>query len=254
MNTDERVVVTYPLSSVPVAITTVESSRLRTDLHRIVVPPLASWRLLSRGYLVGVPMLAACFIFMMFFLMCQRPFSLSTLVMAGASNGIPLTAAILAASHRLSRRLTFEVTPFEFTKISIDLLGLERIARPRSDVRDIGLNRLTGKLVVCAAGRDTYECFLTVEAVTNRYIADELQRAFLELPVAPLNEQQRIEISEAMPTSPRRSIIVIVAMVLSVAGMAVTIVIPGGACLWFLPAAIATGLVFGRQTRKEMWF
>lgn len=150
---------------------------------RVVVPPVPSWRQLHIGFFVGGGILAlfvATGAFITF-----RTADRGPLVANSIMYGAALLWVILAAWHRLRRRIVLEVTRSTVSATRLSPRGAgRRVEWPREKVAEIKHNPSNGKLVIRVAGVAFVELYLGPNRELNAHVADVLAAALREPPRA----------------------------------------------------------------------
>jgi len=236
-------------------------SCVREDgILRLVVPPVPSFRLLGRGYLIASIVLIAI----------PSVMTVAYLIAPGGAWGAVLgnwimyggvLAIVLArARYRLSRRIVFEVTPEHLIFSRPGAGGGSNAAWPRHRILAVKRNAYSGLLLLRIAGEDTREFYVSPDRRVTEWVAKTLDEALHE-DVPPLASMACAPTAAphgpaSVPpaAAPQRGSGVTIALgVLALIG-AVSFFLFGGAwCaiveLGLLLAAIPAGIAFGTQDK-----
>jgi hypothetical protein len=149
------------------------------DGVRVVVPPVPDWRRLSAGFFVGGAILAFVLLSMVVPAMYWHEWLpvLPSLAVYGGG----LLWVVLAARHRLRRRIVLEVSgrAVSATQTSGGRAGRRR-EWPRAGVSEIKLNPGNGKLIIRVTGVAFVELYLGPDRALNAHVADTLAAALRE--------------------------------------------------------------------------
>lgn len=226
-----------------------------TNLVRVTIPPVKSWRRLGLRFHIGIALLASMFSFW-----CIAGFkpdglswdiALPNALMYGSSLGIVLFLAL----QRLKRRTVIEVSPTHVRLGAFSPGGSGRWACwPRRDVIDIKINGSNGKLLIRVRESDLVERYLGPDDAFNSAAVAAVAEALAELPVSDSTLPDPAEQTLPLDGSPARRLFWQTVGVAMIVGGVVLLFIPGPVgvigCYILIGSCIPFGILYGTQNKK----
>ncbi|HEX8521580.1 MAG TPA: hypothetical protein VF669_04930 [Tepidisphaeraceae bacterium] len=226
----------------------------RTAAHvRVVVPPVAGWRSLPRGYLIAVVGLIAWMVLPAVSLLGDPQVQVGDLLPALIMPMIALLLVLFAAHRRLVRRLVVHVDGERLILSEVAGRSRRQSIWRRAAPVEVRMNRGSGKLMVCPAGEESVEYFCSYQRAVTESLAellnDALRRPFdANAPLAP------VVMEETMSPAMRKGL-VMAAIVMASLGVGLLFAgpwAPFGVLIIVLAGAPA-GVALGTQ-RKDYYF
>lgn len=221
---------------------------------RLLASPVPSWRHLSKGYWVTVPLAAfAGLIAVQALGLMGGPTDPGLWPGAIEFGGAALVLAARAA-WLLRHRLIVDVARDELAVSVVNLAGAgDRAAWPRRDVREIKLNPHNGKLLLRIAGRDLLEYAISHDPAAAHWAAETLREAVVngtfaaprgaDAPVRPPASRRRL----FSAASALGFLVALAGVIFLICGNGIGVLL---IVLALVELAVASGLRYGTQDKK----
>lgn len=227
---------------------------LRTKFGlRINIPPLRSWRNISRGYAIWVVVLMAMGILPAFATAFQRPIDPVGFLASGEYCVIALIVALFAL-NLTQRRIFIDVTYDQLAITFIRRSGhFRQLIFPRAELLEVKASTINRKLIIHAQEREMTSIYLNPDIKVTQWIASAINSALAEpLSVPALVDQFPLPAPGRFHASLGR-VLVWVAVALTFAGAAVMVagIFQGIALIVFAVVCLiaAAGITYGTQEK-----